>query len=333
MNRRVALNILSRSAVLTWLASWWGNYQAKSTVPESLGENNNTGNSNKTTSDLDASHRARRKAFESRQISSTAQVAIPAAAVFAAATTIRSNADRVNIQYQVDSAFSTVPQEERPDTLKDLGLVNGYHNRRVFLAQAGTGTLIGGVLGPLVTWFFNPGQKIAEHVHGPEKEGEPEVVTLHRETTRARQNTASTALNFAFIGGIFASPSVLPDDKTLLKAKCITIGKYRLGQLFQSKQEVGFIVDNVIMSGENLLTLLPNCLQKEGISLEVKIERKGQKETLFIDYIDEKHLVRGLHGEHSEENIILQNEDKVTIKAFEVGWNGNGKAVQKTNGN
>ena len=339
MLRRTFLNLAGRTAVCTWAASFWGNYQAKSTVSNAEEANGRNSNSNppkspRSTQELDAIHRARREAFENRQTSSTATVAVATSAALALTTSFRSNLRKSNIEHPVDDALVQIPQDERPEGFKDVRTGTKNYHRRAFLGQAGAGVLIGGVLGPLVTWFFDPGEGIADHVHGPKQENEPEVVTLHRETTRARQNTASTALNSACIGGLFLSPAVLPTDKEVIQAKYIAVGKYRLSQLFKSKNEVGFIVvDNLIMSRENLLDHLPDSLKDEHRSLEVQIERKGQKETFFIDYINGRHLVRSVHGEHFETKIILQNEDKVTIKAFQVGWNGNGKAVRKTNGN
>lgn len=314
MDRRDFLNLSGQVSLATWLGSFWGNARAKSLV------NNSAPKQTGSPQELDVEHRGRREAYESRQATSTVS-----ATAIAAAVTLPFMGNNVSksagLQF-FDDALERVPKENRPDHFLDLTRGNAQHDRRQFLSQAGAAAAIGGLLGPVITYFSNPGGKAATLIHGEVKEGEDPVISRHRDITTARQNLLSTLEDSAAIGGLFLLPRATSDDNALVRAKCGVIGKDRINNLFtEGKNEITFKCDRV-ESGENLIGLLPDSLKDENVRLQIKVQNSNGVSDYVLDYDDKKGFYgRDVSGKSVEVAIGLRNEDVVIIKRSQIRVN------------
>lgn len=307
MDRRDFLNLAGQGSVVTWLASFWGKNRANVALSNSAPKQ--TG----TSQELDIDHRGRREAYESRQVASTITASTLGLAVTYPA--MGNNVLKSNGLQEIDDKLERVPREHRPDNFLDLTRTNGQHDRRQFINQAGAAAVLGGLVGPVITYFSDPGGKAANLIHGDVKENEDPVITRHRYITVVRQNLLSTSENSAAIGSLFLLQRVTGEDNALLSAKCQVVGKDRINNLFaDGKDEITFKCDRV-ESGENLLALLPDSFQDENIRLQIQVQNESNTIGYVIDYDNKRGFYeRDIGGNPKETCVRLRGEDVVTIK-------------------
>ena len=311
MDRRDFLNLAGQGSVVTWLASFWGKNRANASL------NSPALKQTENPQELDIEHSGRRELYETKQAASTITATVVGMAV--TFPYMGNNISKSGSIQFIDDQLERVPKENRPDRFLDVSRINSEHDRRQFLEQVGSGALIGGVLGPLITYFSNPGQKTANLIHGETKEGEDPVVTRHRGIKGASQNLLSNLENSAAVGGIFLLPRVTGNDNLLLSDKCKVIGKDRINNLFsEDKSEITFTCDRVEAS-ENLLALLPDSLKDENIRLQVNIQSSGTSSGYVLDYDAKRGFYsRDIGGNPKETVIVLKNDDVVTIKRTKI---------------
>lgn len=312
MNRRDFLNLAGQGSLATWLGSFLGKYRANSTL------NNSAPKETGTPQELDIDHRGRREVYESNQAASTVSASIVGFAL--AYPYMGKNLSKLATSHDVDAKLERVPRENKPDIFLDLNRLNQNHDRREFISQLGAGVTLAGLLGPAITYFSNPGGKVANLIHGEVKEGEDLIISRHREITADRQNLLSTLENSAAIGGLALLQRVTEEDSSLISSKCIVVGKDRLNNLLaDGKNEVTFKCDH-IESGENLIDFFPDSLRDENIRLEIQIQNESNRTSYVLDYDNKRGFYgKSISGTPKNIAIRLNYNDAVTIKRGKLG--------------
>ena len=325
MDRRTCLNLIGRSAVVTWIGSMFGSFRGRQSL-------NTINEAAVKPEELDAYHRGRREQFESRQNATTATAAIVGLTLVSGS--IKGDVGVANLEDKIDSELERVPVDLRDPNLRDIGRANQQHTRRQMLAQVGAALGIAGVGGPVVTalskYVGGPVVKRltsiepnpANLVHGAPVKDENPIVTQHRAITEARQDLRNTTLNSALLGGLVMATKRDADDAAFAHSKSIQAGKFKIQELFnKSPNEIKFTAD-VVELGENLIAMLPASLNDSNNRLEVTVKNSLGTKTTILDYVDRGDnpgfYERTMSGSTVNNPILLNYGDEVTVQVHKL---------------
>lgn len=267
----------------------------------------------KTVSPSDA--RALRHAYSSSYAYNTG---LAATATFGGMSLMAAQAN--NTQEKIEAAIDqNVPCENRPAEMQDMTKYSSRTTRRAALAATARGLLAGSILGPLITYFSNPGNGVAELIHGNETENDTLEQRTERTITANDENRKALLRNSLGTGGLVSSLSYMNDMGNVLKNEKEVAFQAALTKKVVEPEGFSFTVNDLTLKCNDLERLLPPSLKVVDTVLGVNLVRKGcHQQNLVLVYKEEEKgkgfYLRDLGGNYSFTAVPLKWGDQVTIR-------------------
>lgn len=302
LDRRDFLTIPGRAALAYWLGSFWGARQASKEVDRLKEEP-----ISKT-----PQGRELREAYEAEYSRGTTSVALLAlGSMSAIASSQNSKVGRI------EDAVSQVPKESRPPEMANMDdYVKGV-NRRQAMSACGKGVIAASLFGPAVTYFSNPGEEVAQRVHGDESNEN----RTERKITENKANREALIANALGIGGVAAIVKNQIDQGHKIADAKIVLLKHAIERELSQKRSFTLHVNDLTLCNRELSTLLPDSLKTPKTVLRIKLQRGNNENNYSMYYRESSNdKPQGFYLQclsKEIEPVTLQFGNRVTISRVE----------------